>query len=70
MGARRSDTTGTRLCACAGDIERSSCRRFSDLDRDVRQSIARIKASPFIPLKAKIRGFGYDVKTGRLREAE
>jgi carbonic anhydrase len=41
---------------------------FSDLDGDVRQSIARIKASPFVPLKGKIRGFVYDVKTGRLRE--
>jgi carbonic anhydrase len=41
---------------------------FSDLDEDVRQSIARIKASPFIPHKEGIRGFVYDVSTGRLRE--
>jgi carbonic anhydrase len=41
---------------------------FSDLDSDVRQSIARIKASPFIPHKDSIRGFVYDVRTGRLRE--
>ncbi|MDA4115485.1 MAG: carbonic anhydrase [Thaumarchaeota archaeon] len=41
---------------------------FPDLDADVRQSIGRIKASPFIPRKGKIRGFVYDVKTGRLRE--
>jgi carbonic anhydrase len=41
---------------------------FSDLDEDVRQSIARIKASPFIPRKDQIRGFVYDVHTGRLRE--
>ena len=41
---------------------------FSDLDKDVRQSIARIKASPFIPRKDKIRGFVYDVKTARLEE--
>jgi carbonic anhydrase len=34
----------------------------------VRQSIARIKASPFIPKKDQIRGFVYEVKTGRLRE--
>lgn len=43
---------------------------FSDLDGDVRQSIARIKASPFIPNKDKVRGFVYDVKTGRLREVK
>jgi len=41
---------------------------FDDLDRDVRQSIARIKASPFIPKKDQIRGFVYEVETGRLRE--
>src|SRR3712207_3469121 len=43
---------------------------FTDLDEDVRQSIARIKASPFIPRKDAIRGFVYDVQTGRLREVE
>ncbi len=41
---------------------------FEDLDEDVRQSIARIKASPFIPRKDSVRGFVYEVETGRLRE--
>jgi carbonic anhydrase len=41
---------------------------FSDLDDDVRQSIARVKASPFIPHKDSVRGFVYDVHTGRLNE--
>jgi carbonic anhydrase len=41
---------------------------FPDLDADVRQSIARIKASPFIPNKDSVRGFVYEVETGRLRE--
>ena len=41
---------------------------FPDLDGDVRQSIARIKASPFIPRKDSVRGFVYEVETGRLRE--
>ena len=41
---------------------------FSDLDGDVRQSIARIKASPFIPHKDSVRGFVYEVETGKLRE--
>jgi carbonic anhydrase len=41
---------------------------FDDLEEDVRQSIARIKASPFIPRKDKIRGFVYEVETGRVRE--
>ena len=41
---------------------------FSDLDADVRQSLARVKASPFIPKKHSVRGFIYDVTDGRLRE--
>jgi carbonic anhydrase len=41
---------------------------FADLDTDVRQSIARIKASPFIPRKDSVRGFVFDVATGKLTE--
>ncbi len=41
---------------------------FDDLDRDVLQSIARIKASPFVPNKQSVRGFVYDVTSGKLRE--
>ena len=41
---------------------------FSDLEEDVRQSMRRIKASPFIPHKDEVRGFIYEVETGRLRE--
>jgi len=41
---------------------------FRDLDDDVRESVARIRASPFIPRKEHVRGFVYDVATGALRE--
>lgn len=41
---------------------------FSDPAEDVLQSIARIKASPFIPLTDSVRGFVFDVATGRLDE--
>ena len=41
---------------------------FPDLDDDVRQSVARIKASPFIPHQNAIRGFVFDVATGKLNE--
>jgi carbonic anhydrase len=41
---------------------------FPDLERDIRQSIARIKASPFVPNKDSIRGFVFDVATGQLQE--
>jgi carbonic anhydrase len=43
---------------------------FTDLDADVRQSINRIAASPFIPRKDAVRGFVYEVETGRLREVK
>jgi carbonic anhydrase len=41
---------------------------FQDLERDVRQSIARIKSSPFVPHKDAVRGFVYDVRSGALEE--
>jgi carbonic anhydrase len=41
---------------------------FSDLDEDVRQSINRIRTSPFVPVKDSVRGFVFDVSTGKLRE--
>ena len=41
---------------------------FTDLEGDLRQSLARIKTSPFIPNKDSVRGFVYEVETGRLRE--
>jgi carbonic anhydrase len=59
------------------DIEREtglkppwSPESFSDLDADVRQSIARIRADPFIPHTDAVRGFIYDVRTGTLREVD
>ncbi len=45
-----------------------SAEAFSDLDDDVRQSLQRIQADPFIPVKDSVRGFIYDVSTGKLRE--
>ena len=41
---------------------------FTDLDADMKQNVARIKANPFIPKTTSIRGFVYEVETGRLRE--
>jgi carbonic anhydrase len=43
---------------------------FPDLDADVRQSIRRIQASPFIPHTDSVRGFVFDVATGRLNEVK
>jgi carbonic anhydrase len=43
---------------------------FDDLEEDVRQSIARIRNSPFIPRKDSVRGFVYDVRSGKLAEVK
>ena len=53
----------------SGSSRRGHRESFTDLDADVRSSIGRIQASPFIPNKDSVRGFVYDVHTGRLREA-
>src|SRR5262252_1163741 len=45
-----------------------SAESFPDLEEDVRQSINRIKASPFVPHTDAIRGFVFDVATGKLNE--
>ena len=41
---------------------------FADLEQDVRDGIARIRSSPFVPRTDNVRGFVYEVETGRLRE--
>jgi carbonic anhydrase len=41
---------------------------FADLDRSVRDDIAAYRASPLVRQDIPVRGFVYDVKTGRLRE--
>jgi carbonic anhydrase len=43
---------------------------FADVDADVRQSILRVRRSPFIAHRDVVRGFVYDVDTHRLREVE
>ena len=45
-----------------------SLEAFDDLDDDIRQAIARIQHSPFLPSKDRVRGFVYEVETGKLRE--
>ena len=51
-----------------GETPEWSANAFPDLEGDVRDSIARIKDSPFIPNKDSVRGFVYEVETGKLRE--
>jgi carbonic anhydrase len=57
-----------RLREETGDEPEWSAEAFDDLEGNVRDSIARIEASPFIPNKDSVRGFVYEVESGRLRE--
>jgi carbonic anhydrase len=57
-----------QLQETTGETPTWSAEAFADLEGNVRESIDRIKASPFIPNKDQIRGFVYEVETGRLRE--
>jgi carbonic anhydrase len=61
--------------AFAADLERETgerptwaARTFKDLETDVRDSIQRIVQSPFITRKGSVRGFVYEVESGRVRE--
>jgi carbonic anhydrase len=64
----RDDDVKAQIEADTGIRPPFALEAFDDLDADVRQSIARIKASPFVPNKDSVRGFVYEVETGRLRE--
>jgi carbonic anhydrase len=59
-----------RLRADTGVEPDWDAEAFTDLDQDVRESIARIKEDPFIPHVDVVRGFVYDVQTGALREIQ
>ncbi|RZL78950.1 MAG: carbonic anhydrase [Rhodococcus sp. (in: high G+C Gram-positive bacteria)] len=47
-----------------------SAEAFADLDEDVRQSLRRIESSPFITATTSLRGFVFDVATGKLAEVK
>ena len=64
----RDDDVKAQIEADTGLRPPFALEAFPEPDADVRQSMARIKASPFIPHKDSVRGFVYEVETGRLRE--
>ncbi len=57
-----------QIVADTGARPHFALEAFPDVDDDIRQSIVRLKANPFIDHKDHIRGFVFDVKTGRLKE--
>lgn len=64
----RDDEVKRQIQEETGQRPSFALEAFPDAAEDVRQSIQRIKSSPFISKKDKIRGFVYDVKTGKLDE--
>lgn len=66
----KDDAVKDQILADTGIRPRFAMEAFSDPDGDVRQSIARIQASPFVPHKDQIRGFVFEVETGKLREVK
>jgi len=65
----KDDDVKAQIEADCGIRPHFALEAFKDLEQDIRQSIARIEASPFVPRKDQVRGFVYDVRTGRLAEA-
>lgn len=66
----KDDELKQRIYDECGIKPRFAMESFDDLDADVRQSIARIMDSPFIPHKEEVRGFVYDVALGNMREVK
>ena len=68
MATFRDDDVKAAIEADTGMRPPFALEAFPDAEDDVRQSIRRVQACPFIPVRDKVRGFVYDVKTGRLNE--
>ena len=64
----RDDDVKDSIAADTGLRPAFALEAFGDLDDDVRQSMARIQANPFVPNKGDVRGFVYDCGTGKLNE--
>ena len=59
-----------RLERATGERPPWAARSFADLETDVRDSLRMVRDSPFIPHTERVRGFVYEVETGRVREVE
>ena len=68
MQTFRDDEVKDAIEADTGVRPPFALEAFADLEQDVRQSMARIQASLFVPRKDDVRGFIYDCATGRLNE--
>jgi carbonic anhydrase len=60
-----------RLSTSTGkDASHLQFHAFRELDRNVREQVARVRQDPFLPPAIEVRGFVYDVKRGSLREVQ
>ena len=64
------DSFRAELQEATGVAPSFAIESFSDVDADVRQSVLRVRKSPFIPHRDRVRGFVYDVDTHLLREVD
>ena len=68
----KDEELGAKLRAATGVLPIAPARfyAFADLDENVRDQVGRIRAHPWLPKGIPVRGFVYDVRTGRLREVK
>lgn len=66
----RDDEVKEQVEADTGVRPHFALEAFPGLDADLRQSVARLRASPFLPHLDRVRAFVYEVETGRLREVD
>jgi carbonic anhydrase len=66
----RDDDLRNRLLASTGAaaIAPEAFHAFSDLEANVREQVRRVRSHPWVPRHIPVRGFVYDVRTGRLHE--
>jgi carbonic anhydrase len=70
VGTVTDDGFRAELRAASGMTPPFAIESFEDVEDDVRQSLERVRRSPFLPHREEVRGFVYDVDTGVLREVE
>lgn len=70
LGKVTDEEFSAELEADAGEAPGFPIEAFVDVDDSVRESIRRLRSSPFLPAKDAIRGYVWDVETGRLREID
>ena len=64
----KDDELRQKIAAEVGMKPLYAFQAFDDLERDVREGLARVKAHPFLPYTDEVRGFVFDVATGKLHE--